>query len=226
MSGLRRPDIRDPTKRQVRQRCGFGCVICGLPIYDYDHMVDYADVQEHTAENITLLCPNHHRDKSKGVLPLEVVQQANADPHNLRTGVSTPHMLHYSGGRATVVVGGNVNTATRSTAAITIDGLTIVGFQIEDGRCLLQANIYNRENEPVLRIVDNELTYDSGVWDVMYEGQTLTIREGAGQIFLEVVFEPPNLITIPRAEIVYNGLELSVRPDGGWSMCLMGARTR
>jgi hypothetical protein len=43
-------------KREIRQRCGFGCVLCGIRIYQYDHIIDYAQVQEHTADNITLLC--------------------------------------------------------------------------------------------------------------------------------------------------------------------------
>jgi len=58
-----RPAISDPIKREVRQRCGFGCVICGVPIYDYEHMVPHTEVQEHLANNVTLLCPTHHREK-------------------------------------------------------------------------------------------------------------------------------------------------------------------
>ena len=44
-------------KRQVRQRCGFGCIICGLPIYEYEHMEEWAKVKRHRTEEITLLCP-------------------------------------------------------------------------------------------------------------------------------------------------------------------------
>jgi hypothetical protein len=55
-------DIEEPAeryvpaeiKRAVRQRCGFGCVLCGVPIFQYDHMIPFAEVQEHTEENITL----------------------------------------------------------------------------------------------------------------------------------------------------------------------------
>jgi 5-methylcytosine-specific restriction endonuclease McrA len=43
----RRPKIPEGVKREVRQRCGFGCVICGLPIYEYDHLVPYAQVLSH-----------------------------------------------------------------------------------------------------------------------------------------------------------------------------------
>jgi 5-methylcytosine-specific restriction endonuclease McrA len=65
-----RDKIPRKTKLRVRQRCGFGCVICGHPIYQIDHMVDHAVVQEHKAANLTLLCPRHHDEKTKGLLPL------------------------------------------------------------------------------------------------------------------------------------------------------------
>ena len=32
---MNRPRIPEPLKRQVRQKCAFGCVLCAAPIYDY-----------------------------------------------------------------------------------------------------------------------------------------------------------------------------------------------
>src|SRR5207248_2332597 len=31
-------------KREIRQRCGFGCVLCGRPLYTYEHMEGWARV--------------------------------------------------------------------------------------------------------------------------------------------------------------------------------------
>ena len=45
-----------PTKRAVRQRCGFGCVLCGKPIYQYDHMHGYTLENADDPDAITLLC--------------------------------------------------------------------------------------------------------------------------------------------------------------------------
>lgn len=61
-----RPPIPEDVKRQVRQRCAFGCVICGLPVYHYDHMTAYHVVKEHDAANITLLCASHHDQRPVG----------------------------------------------------------------------------------------------------------------------------------------------------------------
>ena len=48
--------IPEGVKREVRQRCGFGCVICGLGFYDYEHFApDFVDATEHNPAGMTLL---------------------------------------------------------------------------------------------------------------------------------------------------------------------------
>lgn len=85
-----------PIQREVRQRCGFGCVICGLPLYEYEHMEEWAIVKRHVADEITLLCDQHHREKTGGLLPVEVVRAANKSPFNLKEGNSKPYNLHFA----------------------------------------------------------------------------------------------------------------------------------
>src|SRR5688572_25130200 len=92
-----RPPIPAKIKRKVRQRCGFGCVVCGNPFCDYDHMEEWAILQRHRASEITLLCKQHHGEKTNGLLPLEQVLEANRDPHNRRKGVSSPLKFHFRG---------------------------------------------------------------------------------------------------------------------------------
>lgn len=70
-------NIPRPIQREVRQRCGFGCVICGTPLYEYEHMEEWAEVKRHVAEEITLLCDKHHKEKTNGWLPKEDVRKAN-----------------------------------------------------------------------------------------------------------------------------------------------------
>lgn len=60
-----RPNIPAKLKRKVRQRCGFGRIICGLPIYEYDHIVEYSKTKHHNEGELTLLCPTHHSMKTK-----------------------------------------------------------------------------------------------------------------------------------------------------------------
>ena len=90
-------NIPRPIQREVRQRCGFGCVICGFPLYEYDHLKDWANVKEHIANDIILLCDRHHREVTSGLLPRRKVIEANKIPYNFKTGKSKPYVLHYEG---------------------------------------------------------------------------------------------------------------------------------
>ncbi len=59
MTQQNRPKIPEYIRRAVRQKCKSACVNpeCRCPIWDYEHIVDYAIVKEHREENIVLLCP-------------------------------------------------------------------------------------------------------------------------------------------------------------------------
>jgi hypothetical protein len=207
-----------PTQREVRQRCGFGCVLCGMPLYEYEHMEEWANVQRHVAEEITLLCDQHHREKTGGLLPKEAVRQANANPHNLREGVSKPYTLHFSGREAEIVIGGNSFTCEDQgygtiMVPISIDGVALVGFILGDAHLLLNLAVFDECNTPVLQIKNNQLFYSIAPWDIELVGTVLTIREAHRKILLEVQFLPPNRLVISRDRFLRNGVEVLVRPE-------------
>jgi hypothetical protein len=127
-----RPPIPDPVKRQVRTRCGFGCVFCGLPLYEYDHIYDWAKTQQHKAQEITLLCNKHHAEKTKGLLTTEQVVTANQNPINARRGISSPYGLHFAGGEATVLLGG---VALRFTPPTRNEPVHRIAVSIDDNVC-------------------------------------------------------------------------------------------
>lgn len=206
-----------PIQRAVRQRCGFGCVICGLPLYEYEHMMEWAVVQRHVAEEITLLCDKHHREKTNGLLPKEAVSAANENPFNLRTGVSAPYDLHYSGDHCTTVIGDNTFTTKdqghgTQIIPLMIDGIPILGFILSDGHLLLNVNIFDEFNELALRIQNNVLTYSTSSWDVALTGRDLKIRESHGKFFLDMRFETPNMLRISRGRFLLNGVEVKISP--------------
>lgn len=207
-----------PMQREIRQRCGFGCVICGLPLYEYEHMNEWAQVQRHVASEITLLCDQHHREKTGGLLPKEVVREADAKPFNLREGVSKPYDLHFAGTQAEVVIGGNSFTCEdqgygTAMAPISIDGVALVGLILGDGHLLLNVVAFDECNVPVLHIKNNQLYYSMSPWDVQLVGTTLTLREAHRKILLEIEFAPPNKVIVTRGRFLRNGVEVLVRPE-------------
>lgn len=210
-----RPPIPHPMAREIRKRCGFGCVICGMPLYEYEHMAEWAIVQRHVAEEITLLCDQHHREKTNGLLPKEVVAAANADPFNLRSGASKPYDLHFSGKEAEIAIGTNTFKCTdqgygTEMIPVIIDGIPVLAFILADGHLLLNVVIFNKYNEVVLHIQNNVLAYKTNAWDITLKGKTLTIREGQGEILLQIDFLPPNKISIPRGKLLCNGVEVEI----------------
>ena len=75
------------------------------------------------------------------------------------------------------------------------------------------SSLFNEANELLVQIEDNELVFSTAPWDVELVGQTLTIRSGAGDIFVRMRFEPPSGLILDRAKIFRNGLGLEVTPD-------------
>lgn len=85
--GLKR-DLPADVALAVRKRCGFGCVVCGGALYDYEHFEpEFANAKEHDPKGIILLCPNHHRGKGS-VISRSTIARAALNPHCLRAGFS------------------------------------------------------------------------------------------------------------------------------------------
>jgi HNH endonuclease len=213
-----RPPIPAPIKRQVRQRCGFGCVICGLPLYEYDHLVPWSEVEEHDPDNIVLLCDQHHREKTNGLLPIEQVLAANEAPANLATGVSTPYDLHYDGNSCEAMIGSNIHEWPKIhdgllTIPVLIDDTPIIMFRVEDEHLLLTVQLFDEENALIVQVVDNELVFSAEEWDVEFQGRTLIVRSTPRNIFVRITFEPPGRVTIDRARIWRNGIAMEIHPD-------------
>lgn len=207
-----------PIQREVRKRCGFGCVMCGNPIYDYEHMKEWAKVKEHIAKDITLLCPSHHRDKTVGLLPKERVIEANRNPFNIKNGKSSSHELYYNGHMSEFVMGENsfiyqFNFNYEMFIPLMVHGVPIVSFMYENGRLLLNLTLYNHSNNPILIIKRNHLEYSIDIWDITFKAKTLTFRDAKGSILFELIFEAPNKVIINKGNIYYDGVSIKVTPD-------------
>lgn len=79
--GLNR-DISSEVKREVRQKCGFGCVICGSPIIQYHHFnPPFFKAKSHTVIGITLLCGTCHDKTHKKIISTRRVEEADKAPY-------------------------------------------------------------------------------------------------------------------------------------------------
>ncbi|MBA1296596.1 cell division protein [Pseudomonas lurida] len=228
----KRPAIQEAMKREIRQRCGFGCVICGIPLYEYEHMLKWSVVKRHVASEITLLCRFHHGQRTSGLLPIEIVREANLAPYNLNAGASSAVMLHFTGRKVDLKLGGNSFNLTdinegEKFCPLIIDRVPVVSFVHRKGRNYLSLNIYDDEQKLILKVVENEIVIDTGQWDVEWVGKVLTIRQGPKRVFLKIEFRPPGDVVIEKGTILYNGIELIIGKnylycsniEGLWQRC-------
>lgn len=211
-----RPSISSEIKREVRKRCGFGCVICGVPIYEYEHMFEWAVVKRHVADEITLLCPTHHAEKTKNLLPAKKVAEANLNPFNKRTGSTKDHLLHYDGTSIKMILGNSeisYNNIKNGDFVIPllVDNYALIYFHVEDDQIFVNLNMFNSNNDFVFQVIANEITINVKNWDVEWVGKKLTIREGLGDILLEIIFNVPTEINITRGRIFKNGIEILIK---------------
>ncbi|HVL23463.1 MAG TPA: hypothetical protein VM450_05225, partial [Thermomicrobiales bacterium] len=209
-------DIPDQVKREARQRCGFGCVVCGTPLYEYEHMLGFANVRRHRPDEITLLCDRHHRERTAGLLPVEAVIKANGAPYNLRAGASKPYDLHYSGSECEAIIGGNrftTSDAGEGTVMIpvSVDGRPLIYFVLSNGHILLNVDVCDQRNRQMLLIHNNELVYSTSPWDIELVGRRLVVREALGRFLIDMVFEVPNKIVIERGKLFFNGVQILIR---------------
>ncbi len=217
---IKRPHIPLPMKRAVRQRCGFGCVICGSPVYHIDHMKPYSEEREHEEVNLTLLCPNHHEEKTKGLLPLAVVQEANLDPVNIKNGITTPYKLHYGrvGHECSVLIGSGRFTMAfdekpKRMQAVVVDRTPLLMFELLDGHVYVSMALFDRFNQMMVLIDSNELVFTTAGWDYEFSGSTLVVRTAMGEVAAAIEFRPPAEIWFKTGELLLNGT--GVRVNGG-----------
>jgi hypothetical protein len=53
--------------------------------------------------------------------------------------------------------------------------------------------------------------YRADIWDVEFKGRNLIVREASRKIFFDIRFEPPDTLSIDRARLLCNGVEILVR---------------
>lgn len=178
-------------------------------------MTEWSVVQEHKAENITLLCDLHHKEKTNGWLPIEQVREANLAPFNAGNGQSPWHALHFNGPTFTIEMGNNFFVSNSADiAAIVVDDLPLLGVRIVNGQPLLSLILFDDDDHPLFTVIDNELTYTTTNWDVEIVGTRIKVRSGLRQILVDVEFQPANKVVIHRGMFKCFGAKVFVDDKG------------
>ncbi|POA47112.1 hypothetical protein C1893_17075 [Pseudomonas sp. MPR-ANC1] len=203
--GLRRT-VPAAVKREIRSRCGFGCVICGLAYYDYEHFdPEFKEAKAHNPEGMTLLCMQCNQKRARGTLSVETVTRANLKPKCKEDGFASE--LFDFGPEPVEVTFAGV-TFYNCDVLIQISGIPLLSFSPPKevgGPVLLSGFLADSSGATTLKIVENEWFAGDESWDVDVVGPQITIRRGPGDIALQIRVAPPHAIFIQRIDMNFEG---------------------
>jgi len=213
-------------KREVRQRCGFGCVLCGLGFFDYEHFApDFSDADEHRAEGITLLCPRCNQRRARGTLSRESVAAADRNPACRQQGF-TRECFDVSPNRLVLKLA--AATFVNCPIAVEVNRFPLLSIArpANLGEPLrLSGYFCDAQGRVTLTIRDNEWRAPAGLWDVECVGPRITVRTAQGEIALVLRTEPPERLVVERIDMGFEGccirgteerLQLSTDGGRGW----------
>jgi len=194
--GLSR-NIPAEVKRSVRQRDGFGCIVCGSAFPQYDHVgIEFKDAKVHSADQIILLCGGCHDLKTRGALSTETLQRHAKSPFCRRVGYARGPLD--IGIESPEIVIGTINTTNVSTL-IEFEGeplFTVSPPEADGEPFLINAKLFGPDEKPMLYIENNVFLLSPSNWDVKVEGQKIEIRCAPGVFYLKMRVEPPRRIVI------------------------------
>jgi len=206
--------IPSEVKRIIRQHCGFGCVICGSGIIQYEHVEpEFHDATEHNPEKMTLLCPQCHAKVTTKFWSKEKVLKAMESPICKMQGFSR-EVFDIGHGYPALQFGGLL----LKNCPIPIQVGEVPLFKIEppeeDGAPFRLSGFFCDSKGVVsLKIIENEWQANSNNWDVEVSGGAITIREAKRDIHLKLVASPPDKIIVERLNMFLNGLLFEANGD-------------
>ncbi|MET7323021.1 HNH endonuclease [Streptomyces sp. NPDC005549] len=206
-----RPKTPSEVKRRLRQHARFGCCRCGLPIYQYHHIVPYSEDQHFRVEDMMLLCPLCHDMATKGVFSDTQQREIQDAPFNVRKGLAGG-MLHTRQNYCAVLAGGVLLVG--EGPVIIADGEPLLTLSPDEaGHVKISMTLRDRDGNLIALIEDNEwLSGDARVWDMEADHQKLVVRSAANQVALNLNMkgEPAHL----RAKFWHAGYMVDLRGIG------------
>jgi hypothetical protein len=163
-------------RARIRKEAGFGCVICGCVLVDYEHIdPEFHQAKEHDPEKMTLLCISCHGRVTRKIISKKVVWEAKKAPKALQDGYAHD-LLFVNTEDMEIKIGSSSSKNTKTI--LTIHGKPIIWFEppSEDGEpSKLCAIFYGEDGKPISYVNRNQFTALSSNQDVKSESTELSI---------------------------------------------------
>lgn len=226
-----RPSTPANVARELRRRAGFGCCRCGLPVYQYHHIVPWHIENHFRVDDMMVLCPYCHDAATKGALSQVQQRAIQASPFNMRQGFASGALL-VNQPYVAVACGGTLLVGDGS--AITVDGVDLLRLNTSDyGELQLSMNLKDDQGTTIALVERNEwLSGDPSVWDMTSDHDRLKVWSASRKIVLQIdaratpvflradLWHAGQLVRLNSTGISWNGTALS--GGGIYGLALVG----
>ncbi len=207
--------IPGPIAREIRQRCGFGCVVCGSSIYEYEHVdPEFKDAKKHDAACITLLCGSCHSNVTKGIWSKEKIKEHDKKPFCRKQGFSNA-WFDYGIEVPTILVGGA--TIYQPDCVLRIFGQTLLelkGAEEPGAPIQISGVFFDKEGNLIFSIENNCWQGEIENWDIETVGSRITIRRRLRDIALVIRTEPRKALVVEYLDMFYEGVRVFANEQG------------
>lgn len=208
------PDLSPETRSDLRYYCGFGCVRCGVTIYQYLSLPAVKDKKQDMHEEATLLCPTCHTLVEEGRLTPAQVHVFHANPVARQRHFARDR-LPFSNDMPELAVGGS--RAVRDTPIpLSLGGEPLLLFAPPRqgvGATRISLRLGGGDGEPVQIIDGNEWVATEGAWTFTHRGDRFVMAEvqGDGLTILRIVQR--NRIAVEHLRTSIRGRRIEATPD-------------
>ncbi|MDB6353555.1 HNH endonuclease signature motif containing protein [Trichococcus sp. K1Tr] len=213
---MSRPKISNAIKAEVRKKCYYGCVICGNPIVEYEHIKEWHVEKKHELENLTLLCPMHHSEVTKGLIDKDFVSLKSKNPYNKGKLLSPNYHINYYGDEFEVLLGSNTSKEKHFTDAerviVRFMNRNIITARFEEGNLLISLNYFDENNKLVFAIHENEMIFNLNSFDIINVKNRFILKEN-NRTVINIHIAPPRKLVVSTLIMKSGDLELSVTEE-------------
>lgn len=196
--------------REVRHRCGFGCVICGNAVYTYEHIdPPFAEAFEHDPSKIALLCAGCHGKVTRGLTSKTTVLQYLGKPKAFEMGFSREAFDITASNPRIELCGTKFRGIRTVIAMMGAEILKVEPPECEGAPMRISALFCDKEGNEIFKIVQNEWFSNVANWDVEVSGRRIFFRRAPGDIALVIRAVPPETIAIERIAMFYQGARVT-----------------
>lgn len=180
-------DVRERLRREVN----FGCPICRSPFLTYHHFdPPWEPTHTHHEPGMIALCSEHHNFADGGNYPKDYLRKLKQDPPT-----EPPRgQLPWNVTNAFISFGGNYFVSHKDKLfSFRVNGRNVFSFCLkENGYLAINAAIYNKANELVCELVENDIVASLpslGDLTCSTQGKKIEIGSRSNDAYLSLKFD-------------------------------------